>query len=219
MTSRPKAVLATGNAGKLRELEALLGDYWNLLPQADLGIDEIAETGHSLLENALIKARHASASSGLPAIADDSGLEVEALGGEPGVQSSRYAGERADAAANNAKLLEALNKTPPDQRTARFRCVIVFVRRADDPDPVVAEGVWEGTISQVRSGEGGFGYDPVFVDAVSGRTAAELEPEEKRARSHRGQAVRCLLRQLEATGIPTQCGSGYAQPARFPGNS
>lgn len=202
MTSRPKAVLATGNAGKLREFEALLGKHWILLPQADLGINGIEETGSSFLENALIKARHASACSGLPAIADDSGLEVEALSGDPGVHSARYAGEGANAAANNAKLLDALSKTPPDQRTARFRCVVAFVRRADDPDPVVAEGVWEGTISRVPAGEGGFGYDPVFVDPVSGRTAAELEPVEKRARSHRGQAVRCLLRQLEAAGIP-----------------
>ncbi len=193
---RVRVVLATGNEGKRRELEALLGKDWELLSQVALGVDAVEETGTSFLENALLKARHASAATGLPAIADDSGLEVTALGGAPGVHSARYAGVAADDAANNSKLLDALAGLPPTERGARFRCVMVFVRGPDDPSPVVADCSWDGFIASEARGAGGFGYDPLFIDPASGRHSAELPPEEKNARSHRGQAARALRDQL-----------------------
>jgi len=195
---RVRVVLATGNEGKRRELEALLGNNWELLPQAALGVDAVEETGTSFLENALLKARHASAATGLPAIADDSGLEVNALGGAPGVHSARYAGVAADDAANNSKLVAALAGLPPPARGARFRCVMVFVRGPDDPSPVVADCSWDGFIASEARGAGGFGYDPLFIDPASGRHSAELTPQEKNARSHRGQAARALRDQLLA---------------------
>lgn len=195
---RVRVVLATGNEGKRRELEALLGKNWELLSQVALGVDAVEETGTTFLENALLKARHASAATGLPAIADDSGLEVTALGGAPGVHSARYAGVAADDAANNAKLLDALAGLPPTERGARFRCVMVFVRGPDDPSPVVADCSWDGSIASEARGAGGFGYDPLFIDPASGRHSAELTPREKNARSHRGQAARALRDQLLA---------------------
>lgn len=190
---RVRVVLATGNEGKRRELEALLGADWELVSQVALGVESIEETGPTFLDNALLKARHASAATGLPAIADDSGIEVDALDGAPGVHSARYAGIEADAAANNAKLLAALADRPPVERGARFRCVMVFVRGPDDPEPLIADRSWEGRIASEPRGTGGFGYDPLFIDPASGRHSAELTAQEKNARSHRGQAA-CALR-------------------------
>ena len=155
--SRRKVVVASDNRGKLRELQALFGDGWALLAQAELGIEGAAETGATFLDNALLKARHAAAASGLPAIADDSGLEVDALAGAPGVHSARYAGEQADDAANNARLLAALAGVPAAERGARFRCVMVYVDHAD-AEPVIAEATWEGRIARAPRGSGGFGY-------------------------------------------------------------
>lgn len=192
----PRLVIATGNAGKLRELQALLGTAWELVPQDRLGVVPVPETGTTFMANALAKARHAARKTGLPALADDSGLEVDALGGAPGVLSARYAGPAADDAANNRKLLLALDGVPAAQRQARYRCVLVLVAGADDPAPLVAEGVWEGSILTALRGTGGFGYDPLFGDPVSGLSAAELAPAQKNARSHRGQALRALKQAL-----------------------
>jgi XTP/dITP diphosphohydrolase len=187
-----QVVLATANPGKLRELQALLADARiEVLPQAQFGITPVAETGHTFTENALLKARHAAAH--LPALADDSGLEVDALGGRPGVLSARYAGADATDAANNAKLLAELRGVPAAQRTARYRCVLVWVRDPRDPAPVICEGVWEGRIAEAPSGEHGFGYDPLFLVGELGITAAQLSPELKNSLSHRGQALRQLL--------------------------
>jgi len=197
---RRRAVLATANEGKRRELEQLLGDEWELITQGTLGVESVEETGVTFLENALLKARYAAAATGLPAIADDSGLEVDCLGGAPGVWSARYAGEQADDAANNEKLLAALQDKPAEQRGARFRCVMVFVRSADDPEPVVADCSWEGRIGAAPRGTGGFGYDPLFIDPASGRHSAQLTPAEKNARSHRGQAALELRDQLQGRG-------------------
>lgn len=191
-SGRRRVVLASGNPGKLRELQALLGSAFELVPQSDLGVGEIEETGATFTENALLKARHAAATAGLPAIADDSGLEVDALNGAPGVRSARYAGAGATDADNNAKLLRALDGLPAAARTARFRSVIVFVAGRDDPEPLIAEGVWTGQILAAPRGAGGFGYDPLFLDTVAGRSGAELAPEAKNRVSHRGQAARRL---------------------------
>jgi XTP/dITP diphosphohydrolase len=182
-------VLASGNAGKLHEFQALLGPDWRVRPQADFGVTPVEETGGTFLANALLKARHAAQATGLPALADDSGLEVDALGGAPGVHSARYAGPGADDAANNHKLLAALAGLPGQERTARFRCVLVWTRGPGDPAPLVAEGVWEGRILPAPRGRGGFGYDPLFLDPETGLAAAELDPALKNARSHRGRAL------------------------------
>ena len=187
-----RIVLATGNPGKLRELQRLLGTAFDLVPQTELNIAAIEETGRTFTENALLKARHASAESGLAAIADDSGLEVDALEGAPGIRSARYAGIDATDAQNNRKLLEALGTRPAAERGAGFRCAIVLVRAADDPEPLIAEGVWRGRILDAPRGSGGFGYDPLFFDEAAGLTGGELDPDDKNCRSHRGQAVRQL---------------------------
>lgn len=195
-----RVVLASGNAGKLREFAQLLeGTAFTVLSQADFAIEPPPETGATFLENALIKARNAARVSGLPAIADDSGIEVDALGGAPGVHSARYAGDNASDEANLDKLLAALAATPQAQRTARYRCVIVFVANADDPAPLVGEGAWEGHIIPGKRGTGGFGYDPLFVPRGAERTAAELSAAEKHAVSHRGQAMRALLARIDRT--------------------
>jgi len=186
-------LLATSNAGKLRELQALLGNDWELWSLSRLGIAPVEETGKTFVDNALLKARYAAMISGLPVIADDSGLEVDALDGAPGVLSARYAGPDATDADNVELLLTALSGVVPAHRRARFRCAAVFVRGPDDPDPVVTEGVWEGSIAQAPRGTGGFGYDPVFIDGATGRTAAELDAMEKNRCSHRGQAIRALI--------------------------
>lgn len=197
-------VLASHNAGKLGEMRALLADLpWRLRSAADFVLEEPAETASTFVENALIKARHVAAATGLPALADDSGLVVEALGGAPGVRSARYAGEGASDAANIQRLLAATERLEGAARACRFVCVIVLLRSADDPMPLIAEGVWQGRLLRVPRGVGGFGYDPVFLDAASGRSAAELSPEQKNAVSHRGQALRLLRARL--TGQPMSC--------------
>jgi XTP/dITP diphosphohydrolase len=186
-------VIASGNLGKLAEIGQLLAPLClHVRPQSDWSIPPVAETGETFAENALLKARHASAIAGLPAIGDDSGLEVAALGGSPGVRSSRFAGETATDQENIDKLLETLRDLPDEERKANFRCVAVYVESPDDPQPLLAEGVWHGRIIAGRRGNGGFGYDPVFLDPESGRTAAELSGKEKNAASHRGQAFRAL---------------------------
>jgi XTP/dITP diphosphohydrolase len=197
-----RAVLASANPGKLRELGSLLEPYGlELVPQAALGIGSVPESGATFLENALLKARHASAAAQLPALADDSGIEVDALGGRPGVRSARYAGEGASDAENLARLLEELEGVPEPRRTARYRCVVVWVRTADDPAPLTGSGTWEGRIALAPRGSGGFGYDPAFVPAGAERTAAELSAEEKNRVSHRAQALRALVAALEAGGV------------------
>jgi len=196
--ARRRMVLATDNAGKLRELQRLLGTAFDLIPQSALGITGAEETGRSFTANALLKARHASAQSGLPAIADDSGLEVDALDGAPGVHSARYAGVDASDAENNDKLLAALGSRPAAERSARFRCVMVLVRAADDPEPLIAQGVWEGRILDEPRGSAGFGYDPLFMDEASGLTSGELHADEKNRISHRGDAARRLGELLAA---------------------
>ncbi len=189
-----RVVLASGNAGKLRELDALLAPLgWELVPQGTLGIEPAAETGTTFAENALLKARHAARAARLPALADDSGLEVDALDGRPGVWSARYAGEHATDRGNLEKLLAALRGVPPERRTARYRCVIAYVLEAADPHPILAEGCWEGRIATAPRGHGGFGYDPIFLPRGGERTAAELEPREKSAVSHRALALSSLL--------------------------
>jgi XTP/dITP diphosphohydrolase len=194
-----RVVLASANAGKLRELTALLAPLGlELIPQVSLGIESPPETGATFLDNALIKARHAAQASGAAALADDSGIEVDALGGRPGVRSARFAGEGASDAENLAKLLRELRDVPESQRTARYRCSIVFVRGPDDPRPLVAEGTWQGRIATLGRGSGGFGYDPVFVPTGLASTAAELAADVKNSLSHRGQALRSLATQLAA---------------------
>jgi len=192
-----RLVLATANPGKLRELQALLtGAGVEILPQAQFGIETPAETGLTFVENAILKARHAAAKSGLPAVADDSGLEVDALDGRPGVLSARYAGLKASDADNNAKLLAELRGVPVAARTARYRCVVVLTRSATDPAPLICEGVWEGRIATSLAGEHGFGYDPLFLVGELALTAAQLSPELKNSLSHRGQALRQLAGRL-----------------------
>jgi XTP/dITP diphosphohydrolase len=187
-------VLATGNAGNQRELVALLqGRGLQLLRQTELGVTSVEETGTTFEANALLKARHAAAATGLPALADDSGLEVDALGGAPGVYSARYAGEHAGDAANTALLLQRLQGVPLAARTARFRCVIVLVRDANDAAPLIASGCWEGHIALAAAGDGGFGYDPVFVPQGGTLTISQLDEVAKNQVSHRGQALHSLL--------------------------
>ena len=192
-------VLASGNAGKLKEFAELLTALpYRIVPQGELGVQDVPETGLTFVENALIKARHASAATGLPALADDSGLIVDALGGAPGLYSARYAGTPTDAAANNAKLLEAMRAIPAGQRSARFYAVIVLLRHPEDPQPLIAEGSWEGEITLAPRGSGGFGYNPVFLDPGYGLTAAEMDANTKNRLSHRGQALATLQQRLAA---------------------
>jgi len=194
-----KLVLASGNAGKLKELQAMLaGLPLQIVPQRELGVDDVPETGLTFVENALIKARHACTVTGLPALADDSGLIVDALDGAPGLYSARYAGSPTDDAANNAKLLQALREVPAERRGARFYAVIVLLRHANDPQPLICEGSWEGRIIDAPRGSHGFGYNPVFLDEELGLTAAEMLPEQKNARSHRAIALRLLLQRLSS---------------------
>ncbi|WP_313477915.1 XTP/dITP diphosphatase [Atlantibacter hermannii] len=189
-----KVVLATGNAGKVRELASLLQDFGlDIVAQTDLGVESAEETGLTFIENSILKARHAAAITGLPAIADDSGLAVDALGGAPGIYSARYAGVDASDRQNLEKLLVELKDVPDGQRQAQFHCVLVYLRHADDPTPLVFHGVWPGEITHAPAGEGGFGYDPIFYVPSEGKTAAELTREEKSAISHRGQALKQLL--------------------------
>lgn len=192
-----KLVLASHNTGKLAELRGLLaGCGIEVVAQSDFGIGEIEETGLTFVENALLKARHAARISGLPALADDSGLCVDALGGAPGLHSARYAGADGDAQANILKLLDALVDVPDAHRGAHFHCTLALLRHADDPAPLICEGHWPGRILPDVRGDEGFGYDPVFLDEASGQSAAELSREEKAAISHRGQALRKLITAL-----------------------
>jgi XTP/dITP diphosphohydrolase len=190
-------VLATGNVGKLREMRAILAPWHvEVLPVADFTDTAADETGASFVENAILKARHASQAAGLPAIADDSGLEVDALRGAPGIYSARYAGPGADDAANNAKLLKELAGVQDEARTARYRCAMAYLRWPLDPAPIVCQASWEGRIATAPRGSGGFGYDPLFLVAGAERTAAEFEPAEKNRVSHRGKALRALVEAL-----------------------
>ena len=192
-----KVVLASGNAGKLREMRELLaGSGFEVLPQSEFGIDPPHEDGSSFVANALIKARHAARVSGLPAIADDSGLAVDALGGRPGIHSARFAGEACSDEDNNERLLAELAGVPEGARGARYHCAMVYVRDADDPAPLVREGRWEGSIGFERQGAGGFGYDPLFLVAGDTRTAAEMPAAEKNRSSHRAQALKALVAAL-----------------------
>jgi XTP/dITP diphosphohydrolase len=194
-------VLATGNPGKLAEMRAILADRGlEVVAQSELGVEPPLEDGASFVANALLKARHAARIAGLPAIADDSGLEVDALGGRPGLHTARYAGPAAGEEANNEKLLAELAGIPLPARGARYRCAMAFVRGAEDPDPIVAEAAWEGRIGFVRRGTGGFGYDPLFIVAGGERTAAELTAAEKNRSSHRGQALTALAAGMKAAG-------------------
>lgn len=201
MTTNKKVVLATGNLGKVTEMKQTLQEFgFEVLPQSQFNISEAIEDGLSFVENAIIKARHACALTGLPAIADDSGLEVDALLGAPGIYSSRYAndlpeGEQRDAA-NNTKLLAALKDET--NRSARFQCVIVFMLHEKDPTPIICQGTWEGIIAQQPSGENGFGYDPLFYVAEFGCNSAELSPEQKKRLSHRGAALAQLKAELQS---------------------
>jgi len=190
-------VLASSNRGKLAEMRSiLLPAGLDLRPGHEFGLREVAEPAPTFVENALIKARHAALSTGLPALADDSGLCVAALDGAPGARSARYAGEDSDDEANNAKLLAALAGVPDDQRQARFQCVIVLLSHHADPMPVICQGVWEGWIQTTASGDNGFGYDPLFHVPTQGCSAAELDSETKNRLSHRGQALAALKRRL-----------------------
>jgi XTP/dITP diphosphohydrolase len=190
-------VLASANRGKLAEIQQVLADSgFTLVSQAELGVEDAVEDGRSFIENALIKARHACAATGLPALADDSGLLVDALGGAPGLISAHYAGVHGDSAANIRHLLAALADVPKEERTARFHSTLVLLRHTDDPQPLIAEGVWEGCILEAPRGSGGFGYDPVFYDPTLGVSAAELPPDLKNRTSHRGQALARLRERL-----------------------
>ena len=194
-----QAVLASGNAGKVREFAALLAARdIEVIPQSAFGISTPEETGTTFLDNALLKARHAAAGSGVAALADDSGIEVDALGGRPGVWSARYAGEHASDADNVSLLLRELAAVPEARRTARYRCALVFIRRAEDPQPLIAEGLWEGRVLTAPRGTGGFGYDCVFQPEGLALSAAELPGAQKNLLSHRAQALRALLAALES---------------------
>jgi len=196
-----RVVLATGNAGKLGEMRAILaGHGLAVVAQSELGIQPPIEDGESFVANALIKARHAAKIARLPAIADDSGIEVDALGGRPGIHTARYARPEADEFANNEKLLAELSGVPAGRRSARYRCAMVFVREAADPAPIVTEASWEGGIGFERRGMGGFGYDPLFIVAGGTVTAAEMRAADKNRVSHRGQALAALAVKMREAG-------------------
>jgi XTP/dITP diphosphohydrolase len=192
-----RIVLASNNKGKVREINQLLAEqHIEVMPQADFGIPEADETGLSFVENAILKARNAASHSGLPAISDDSGIEVDALNGAPGIYSARYAGVGASDQDNLLKLLAALENVPEEERTARYQCVLVYMRHAEDPSPIICQSAWEGRILTESRGENGFGYDPIFYVPTHDCTSAELSPEVKNALSHRGKALRMLMAAL-----------------------
>ncbi|HEB94803.1 MAG TPA: XTP/dITP diphosphatase [Sedimenticola thiotaurini] len=192
-----RIVLASNNAGKVREINRLLAaEAIQVVPQREFGIPDADETGLTFVENAILKARHAAALSGLPAIADDSGLEVDALNGRPGIYSARFAGAGCSDADNNRRLLQELEGVPEAERSARFQCLMVYMRHAEDPTPIICQGTWEGVILTAPRGDNGFGYDPLFWVPDHGCSSAELEPDEKNRISHRGQALRRLLAAL-----------------------
>ena len=196
--ARPKVVLASGNVGKVREFNQRLGDqHIEVVPQSSFGVPEAEETGLTFVENAILKARNAARHTGLPALADDSGIEVDALNGAPGIYSARYAGAGASDEANLRRLLAALEGMPDAERGARFQCVIAYLRHAEDPTPLICQGTWEGRILTAPRGTNGFGYDPVFFVPDEAASAAELPAEIKNRLSHRGQALRRLLEALQ----------------------
>jgi len=198
--SDKRIVLASSNPGKVREIGQLLaGIHWTVVPQSDFNVSDAEETGLTFVENAILKARHAAAHTGLPAIADDSGIEVDALNGAPGIYSARYAGSSGNGAdrANLEKLLQDLKDVPEAERSARFQCLMVYMRHKDDPTPLICQGTWEGSILFEPRGEGGFGYDPVFYVPTHQCSSAELSADEKNAISHRGLALRQLVHALE----------------------
>ncbi len=193
-----KVVLASGNAGKLREFFRILGNAgFDIVAQSEFNVVDVPETGLTFVENAIIKARNAAQQTGLPALADDSGIEVDALNGRPGIYSARYSGKGDDA--NNLKLLEEMQNVPDDQRSARFRCCIVYMRHAEDPSPLIADASWEGMIMREMSGANGFGYDPLFFVPTHGTSSAELDPDEKNSISHRGKALAQILALMTAS--------------------
>lgn len=195
-TEKPRLVIASHNPGKIKEFHEVLGDRWQITPQADLGVSEVAETGQTFVENALIKARHACIATGCASLADDSGLVVPALGGEPGLRSARYSGEGDKG--NNALLLSNMAALTGHHRAAFYVAVVVLLQHAEDPTPVIAEGRWFGRIAEAPRGEGGFGYDPLFIPEGSEAHAAELSSQEKNMVSHRAKAVHSLIQQLQA---------------------
>jgi len=193
-----KVVLASNNAGKIRELNQMLTQLdMEVLAQSEFNAGEVEETGLTFVENAILKARHAAKVSGLPAIGDDSGLEVDALNAAPGIYSARFAGVGANDQTNLQKLLTDLSDTPDEKRTARFQCLLVYMRHAEDPVPLICQGSWEGIITREPQGENGFGYDPVFFVPTHQCTSAQLSAEEKNQLSHRGQALQKLLLALQ----------------------
>jgi XTP/dITP diphosphohydrolase len=193
-----QVVLASSNPGKVREINELLADLaLNVVPQSEYGVTDAEETGLTFVENAILKARNAALHTGLPAIADDSGIEVDALNGAPGIYSARYAGTGAGDRANLEKLLAELAGVPEEKRTARFQCLMVYLRHAHDPVPLICQGTWEGRILLAPRGNNGFGYDPVFYVPTHDCSSAELPPEIKNTLSHRGQALRNLLAALK----------------------
>lgn len=192
-----KIVLATGNKGKVKELSKLLADlHIDVVPQSDFNVADVPETGTTFVENAIIKARHAAKITGLPAIADDSGLEVDYLNGAPGIYSARFAGEHCSDADNNEKLLAVLDGVETTKRSARFQCVLVFMRHAEDPTPIICQGTWEGEIGTEFHGNQGFGYDPLFWLAEQNMASAQLPRDLKNSLSHRGQALAKLVKKL-----------------------
>lgn len=197
-----KVLIASNNLGKIREIAGILAELdIAVVGQKELGVGPVEETGVTFIENALIKARYASAQSGLPALADDSGLEVDALDGRPGVYSARFAGPDATDAENNRHLMALLKDRGPEPLTARFRCVMVFLRHPEDPSPIIGQGVWEGEIIREARGQGGFGYDPYFWVPQSGCSVAEMSEVEKNKMSHRGAALRALLQMLRESHV------------------
>ncbi|MGS2720716.1 XTP/dITP diphosphatase [Paraglaciecola aestuariivivens] len=193
-----KLVLATGNPGKVKEMANILqGLGIEVLAQSNFSVSEVAETGSTFVENAIIKARHAAKQTGLPAMADDSGLAVDALGGAPGVYSARYAGQDATDQSNIVKLLAQMAEVPESQRTAQFYCVLVYMRHADDPTPIICQGNWQGKITTQQLGDNGFGYDPVFWLPEQNCSSAQLTAQEKNQLSHRGKALKLMLAQLQ----------------------
>ena len=198
MSGPDRIVLASSNAGKVREInEMLAGHAVRIISQSEFNVPEVAETGLTFVENALLKARNAARHTGLPAIADDSGIELDALNGRPGIYSARYAGEGASDADNLRKLIDDVKKLPEDRRRCRFVCLMVYLRHAEDPTPLIAEGIWEGIAVTTPRGTNGFGYDPIFYVPIHHCTSAELPPETKNSLSHRGQALRRLVAQLQ----------------------
>ncbi|MFL0803996.1 MAG: RdgB/HAM1 family non-canonical purine NTP pyrophosphatase [Agarilytica sp.] len=190
-------VLASGNPGKLREFQSLLGNLgYDIRPQSEFNVDNAEETGLTFVENAILKARHACKATGHAAISDDSGIEVDALNGAPGIYSARFSGENADDAANNEKLLADLEDLPTEQRTARYQCVLVYMAHALDPTPIIAQGSWEGTILEAPLGENGFGYDPLFWVPTHNCSSAQLSKETKNGMSHRAIAMKKLIAQI-----------------------